>query len=68
MLELSKILDIEKKMQKNFDKRSIIEKTEYGDDYNSEKARHGKRGITEESKNILVLKYQVGYFGYQTRK
>lgn len=54
-------------MHKGYEKRLITEKISPDDGYNSEKARSGKEGILEESKNIIVLKYQVGYLGNQCR-
>ena len=52
-------------MSKSYERRCQLEKVPENLAYNSEEARDGKRGIEEESRNLIVLKYQVGYMNRQ---
>ena len=68
IIELNSLIDIDNKLSKSYDKRIELEKVGHNDTYNSEKAKDGKRGVIDESRNIIVLKYQTGYFNKQVCK
>jgi hypothetical protein len=66
-LELQHLINIEKRMKKSYDKRSLTEKVGIGETYMSEQTRLSHKSVLEESPSLLVLRYQAGYLGRQVR-
>ena len=66
-MELNKLIDINHRFERTYEKRNQTEAVNIRESYNSEEAIGAKRGILEESRNLIVLKYQTGYVGRQVR-
>ena len=60
-------MDLNHKFEKVYEKRSQVEVLGLRDEYYSEENKAAKRGILDESKSLMVLKYQTGYLGRQLR-
>lgn len=61
------MVDINEKFEKTYEKRCHTEKIGINDSYNSEQTKGLKKGVLEESKSLIVLKYQTAYIGRQLR-
>jgi hypothetical protein len=60
------LIDIQQSFFKSYLKRSVVEKAEENMPYTSDKIKQFKVSVLQESKNILVLKYQTAYLSNQT--
>ena len=65
MAELNELINIQQLFFKTYLKRSAYEKIDDNMPYTSDKIKNYKLGVLQESKNMLVLKYQTGYLSNQ---